>query len=521
MKRSKPFIIAGIVLLAVAVLVIAGKVFLENYIENELQNLEVGDYQIRVNHSNASILQRKVEVNDVVVENKKSGTTVKIPAVKASGIGILPMLFRDRLIISKVIVEQPEVIIIQQETDVDEESEEAITSEQETDIDYIRIKNLEIGSAAFLLQNNKNQQMDTVFSIQAGLDIWNLTINSDMERLTYNDHSAERFQMKLQQGLFNLPGDLYRLEFESMELNSDQAAMELKNLALKSLYPKFEIWKQTGAQTDWIDIIIPNITFQGINIQASLKDTAVIFRKALLEEMNVNIFRNKKPPFPDKPDTKLPMEMLESLPFGFHADSILVKNSKVTYEELGEESSETGVITFNRLFASIYNLSTIDSLITGQTGMSARASIMNSALLEAEFVFPNRQTLQPYRASGRLEPVSIETFNPILVPSAFVRVDDGQIQRLKFDFTYNTNNSEGSLELEYEDLKITILDEDDGSKKTFKTFIARTFLLQKDNLEEERSYKKGSISFERDKKRSIFNYWWKSLFSGMKDILGF
>jgi hypothetical protein len=66
--------------------------------------------------------------------------------------------------------------------------------------------------------------MDTVFSIKAGVDIWNLTINSDMERLTYNDHSAERFQMKLQQGFFNLPGDLYRLEFESMELDSDQAA---------------------------------------------------------------------------------------------------------------------------------------------------------------------------------------------------------------------------------------------------------------------------------------------------------
>jgi hypothetical protein len=55
-------------------------------------------------------------------------------------------------------VEQPEVIIIQQESDEDEESEEAISSEQETDIDYIRIKNLEIGSAAFLLQNKKTSR---------------------------------------------------------------------------------------------------------------------------------------------------------------------------------------------------------------------------------------------------------------------------------------------------------------------------------------------------------------------------
>jgi hypothetical protein len=521
MKRSKPYIIAGIVLIAAVIIVLAGTFFIERYIENELKNMEVGKYQIQINHSKARILQRSVEINEVVVENTSAGITVKIPSVKATGIGLFPLLFNDRVIVNKVVVQQPEFILIQQEAVEDKDIEESTASEADTDIDFIRIKKLEIGRAAFLLQNQRDQDLDTVFSIQAGVDLWNLTINSDRGHLTFNDHSAERFQMRMQQGMFNLPGGLYRLVFETLSLDSEKAVLEIENLGLKSRHPKFEIWRHTGTEIDWFDINIPQLVFHGIDIQSSLQDTAVVFRKALLNNMNAHIFRNKKPPFPEKPDTKLPMEMLESLPFGFHADSILIKSSKVTYEELGEESSETGVITFNQLYATIYNLSTIDSLITGQTGMSARARIMNSALLEAEFTFPNRQTYRPYRASGRLEPVRIETFNPILVPSAFVRVEDGQIQRLEFEFTYNTNKSEGNLELEYEDLKITILDKDDGSKKTIKTFIAQTFLLDKDNLEEERSYKEGSISFERDKKRSIFNYWWKSLFSGMKDILGF
>ncbi len=520
MKRIKPLIIAGIVIIVAVILVIAGTVIIERYIEKELRNLEVGDYKIQVRQSQASILKREIEVNDVVVENKTGGVTLKIPAVKVSGISILPMLFRDQLIVNRIIVEEPDVIILQQETDGDDESREAVPAEQETEIDFLMVKKLEIGSADFLIQNETDQKMDTVFSIQAGVDIWNFRINSDSERLTYNNHSAERFQMKLQQGLFNIPGDLYRLELGSVELDSDQAVMELKNLALKSLHPKFEIWKQTGAQTDWIDIVIPSIRFHGIDIQASISDTAVIFRKALLEEMNANVFRNKKPPFPEKPDTKLPMELIESLPIGIHADSILVQNSNVTYEELAEESSETGVVTFNQLYASIYNLSNMDSLITGQTGMAARARLMNNGLIEADFIFPNSQVPQPYRVTGKLTPTNIAEFNPILVPSAFVRVDEGQIKRLEFDFTYDTNSSDGKLELEYENLKITLLDKDDGSKKTFKTFIAETFILQKDNLREKRSYKEGSISFERDKKRFVFNYWWKSLFSGMQDIIG-
>jgi hypothetical protein len=520
MKRYKPYIITGIVLIAAIILVLAGTVIIERYIENKLQNLEVGDYRIQAGQSSASIIQKAVVVNEVVIENIASGIKVNIPSVKATGIGLLPLLLSDRLIIGRVIIQQPEVIIIQQEGHGQEEVKEATISEQETDIDFIRIKKLEIGSADFLLQNQKEQEMDTIFSIQAGVDLWNLTINSNREHLTFNDHSAERFQLRLQKGIYNLPGGLYRLLFDTLQLDSEKGAMELKNLGIKSLHPKYEIWRQKGAETDWIDITIPQIIFQGVDIQASLKDTTVVFRKALLEEMNAYIFRNKKPPFPEKPDTKLPMEMLENLPFGLHADSILITNSKVTYEELAEESSETGIVTFNQLFASIYNLSNIDNLINGQTGMSARARMMNSGLLEAEFIFPNSISPQPYRASGKLEPVSIDTFNPILVPSAFVRVDNGQIKRLEFDFTYDSDRSEGKLELEYENLEITLLDKDDGSKKALKTFIAETFILQKDNLQEDRSYKEGSISFERDKKRFIFNYWWKSLFSGMQDIIG-
>jgi len=502
-------------------LVIAGTDILERYIEKELQNLEVGEYRIHARHSRASILQRSVEVNEVDIENTTAGVKLKIPSVKATGIGLLPILFRDRLIIGRVIVQQPEVVIIQQEANGSEELKKAPVSEQETDIDFIRIKKLEIGRADFLLQNQKNQELDTVFSIQAGVDLWNLTINSDREYLTFADHSAERFQLRMQNGFFNLPGGLYKLEFATLEMDSEKTALELKNLGLRSLHPKFEIWKHTGTETDWIDITIPRVIFQGMDIQTSLKDTSFVYRKAVLEDMDAYIFRNKKPPFPDKPDTKLPMEMLEGLPIGLHGDSILIINSKVTYEELAEESSETGVITFNQLYASIYNLSTIDSLITGQTGMSARANIMNSGLLEAEFIFPNRKTFQPYRATGKLSPVSIDVFNPILVPSAFVRVDNGQIKRLEFDFTYDSNSSEGKLELEYEDLEITLLDKDDGSKKAVKTFITETFILQKDNLKEDRSYKEGSISFERNKKKAIFNYWWKSVFSGMQDIIVF
>jgi hypothetical protein len=72
--------------------------------------------------------------------------------------------------------------------------------------------------------------------------------------------------------------------------------------------------------------------------------------------------------------------------------------------------------------------------------------------------------------------------------------------------------------LEYENLGIAFLNEEDGSKRKLKSLIANSFAIKEENLKGTKSYKSGTISFERDKKKSVFNYWWKSVFSGIKSI---
>ncbi|HEY0769513.1 MAG TPA: hypothetical protein VGD31_04205, partial [Sphingobacteriaceae bacterium] len=59
--------------------------------------------------------------------------------------------------------------------------------------------------------------------------------------------------------------------------------------------------------------------------------------------------------------------------------------------------------------------------------------------------------------------------------------------------------------------------EDDLRKDNFKTFIINAFLVKK-NLDETVPAEKrsGTIHFERDRSRSIFNFWWKSVFTGVK-----
>lgn len=521
MKKRKPVILIGIIILTFVIVVLLGGVILGNYIEDELQKRHIGAYRVQNREADVNVFLRQITLKDAVINDSAANQRFTAPEIKATGIRIFPFVFNEEVIINKLLIEQPEVSVMQKESDEKSQQQEDTSSVQDRQIELIRIKQLEIADAFIILQKPASDDADTLFSIQAGLEIRNLNIFSDKQQLKFNNHSAEQLEIKLTNGTYKLPGDLYDLQFESLNFSTVQKTLRLEDIHFSSLYPRYEIAAQTGVETDWYDIVLEQLLVEGININNLLTDTAVVFQSALLKGLDASIFRDKRPPFPDKPDSKLPMEMLESLPVLVHSDSILIKNGNVIYEEHGEQSTNPGKVTFNNIYASIYNLSTIEDSLDGQTAMTVRAMVMDEAMLKTEFIFPNNKYSYQYQVSGNMEPVKITAFNPMLVPNAFVKVEEGQIKQLNFDFKYDNNKSEGSLALQYENLGISLLNKEDGSKKEIKTFLTETFVLQKDNLTEDNSYQEGTISFEREKKKSIFNYWWKSLFSGIKDILAF
>jgi hypothetical protein len=110
----------------------------------------------------------------------------------------------------------------------------------------------------------------------------------------------------------------------------------------------------------------------------------------------------------------------------------------------------------------------------------------------------------------------LSALNPILKRNAGVAIEEGTLKKLSFNFQYDEETSNGELIFEYDGLKVSLIDRADQSKKGFQTFLTNTFILHKKNIKGSNSFRKGDISFERNKKRSLFNYWWKSLSSGLK-----
>ena len=58
-----------------------------------------------------------------------------------------------------------------------------------------------------------------------------------------------------------------------------------------------------------------------------------------------------------------------------------------------------------------------------------------------------------------------------------------------------------------------------GDKGGFASFLANTFVIN-NKSPNGKNLRVGEIYFERDKQKSIFNFLWKSLLSGIKPSLG-
>lgn len=517
MKKYKGYVVTAVVAVLLFFCYTGGTYYLEKRIERELTTLSADSYAVRPGEVTVSLLSRQLILRDAQIESPQRGLTIGVPHAEAKGIRLFKLLFNNQLHVNAVVLDSPHILINNAPDNSPPESQpEKKAGNLHDALPFVAGK-IDVNNASLLILEN---EADTLLYTFASLAVGNLQPGNS-NALSFNGYSADQMTLSGSNTLYGIPGKLYRLQAANFRLDTREQALVVDRLHLSSLHSKYETAQQTGVETDWYDIKLKKLQVLGIDANALLSDTAIVFRKAVLDSIDGRIFRDKRLPFPEKPDTRLPIEMLQNLPFTIHSDTILITRSGITYEEHGEESTETGSVPFSNLYASIYNLSTKTDSIEGPTAMSARAVVMNEALLEAEFTFPNPIHPLPYSAAGTLSPTDLQPFNRMVEPSAFVRIDEGRLKSLNFDFSYDNDTSKGVLQMEYENLSITMLDKEEGTEKKLKTFITETFVLNQNNLKEDNRYTEGAISFERNKKKSIFNYWWKSLFSGIRDILAF
>jgi hypothetical protein len=508
MRRKKIFTIIVIVISAVVILLLAGGLILSRYIENKISDSYIRGYHITSKDVTVNLIARSVKIESILVTDSVPGERqLQIPEIRVQGISYYNLIFKKRYKIKNIRINGPELFYLSQHDTT------SVPKEKPNELRLL-INKLEVNNLKITMLYPDSSNGDTLLNTNLDLELWDLSAGDSTGNFRYKNIGIDRIALYIENALYYFPDKLYRLKTDVAEYDSKDSLFTIKKLEILTNFSRYGLGKYAKTQQSWLHLTLDAIALNQIDPGRLIKDTTLSFNTLNISFLNALAFKDRRLPFPQKPDTKLPMAMIDGFPFKLHCDSLNIADGYIEYTDRAPNSSDEGKIRFEHLQAHAENLSNTKDLIYGKTIMHASASVMGKTMLDADFVFPNVKYPEPYTATGYLNPVSMKHFNAILLQAAGAKINAGEIKNLWFNFSYNNDISHGSMIFEYEGLNVDLMDRKEMEKKGIPSLLMNAFVVKKDNVRGEKSFKEGTISFERDKKKAIFNYWWKSVMSG-------
>ncbi len=498
-----------------AIAFLGGRYFLyyqiRKTIEKELANL--AEQEIYVEYAALKIhpFEGSLEVEDLKVYVRKDssghpGLDAHIPYILINGIDLIPFITSKTLSLHTVVASNAAVTYARGSTIFQYDS----TQKRKIELRNIAVGNVELpGIDLYVREGN---QPDTLAHLLTSVRMSNLYLHKQLDSMTWQRGDVLITDLALRSYQSQYGFSAKRIHFDIRDRSIDVDSFRVKPVLSKAGFMQFVEKEDT-----YIDGFVSKLRIEGANWFVYPRPS--IMARSIATSFYLDLYRDKRYPFLEKKEKPLPSHMLQRLPFELVIDTLRITKSSVRYEEHPEEGDSAGHVLFDDLYATVEKIHNIPAL-KRQIRMSARARFMGTGDLDAHFTFPY-DTMQPYRAWGSLTSMPLNDVNPMLVPAAKARIETGRMKNLSFEFTYNPKKSDGKVELNYEDLKIQMLRKNGKNEKKvskIKTLLLNTFVIKKDMDEDvERDDRTGIIGFERDPRRSVFNYWWKSLLSGLKE----
>ena len=321
---------------------------------------------------------------------------------------------------------------------------------------------------------------------------------------------------------------MYSMKVDTVRGSTSSKKISIKGFKLIPLYPELTFARKYNEQKDRYDLSFNDIEFNGMDFTSLNTDEKIYSRSVSIGPAKVAVFMSRESP----PSTRLnkgenyPHVALKRLNIPIAIDTVSLKNVDVKYSEYSPASKKTGTISFSSLNGNILNL-TNDSLRlikNNHAKANLNTFLMGSGKMNVKIDFNLTDANGGFSYSGNLGTFNLVKLNPLAVALGLVQVESGNIQKLDFKATGNKTNASGSLNMLYTNLKVKLLSDNidgEGTKeKGFLSFLANAILIKDSNPVKGDPPRTAKMVNTRIKSASFFNLMWKTVFVGIKDIVG-
>jgi hypothetical protein len=531
MKTYQKFLIGFVLFLLL--LVSAIHFYSSWYLEDQIQRTMVteinsrsdGRYEFSLSDLQLSFLNRTLQLEGITFNTTEKAVQqleVDIASVSLTNIDLSQLIFKREISIGNILIDEPTVQLRRDESESTGSSTGSmITRAAEASSTVLSNVNIpEISISGFNLQLYRQQDSEPYLSFsETDLTFFDVSLN----RASFSGS----FPFLQSEGVFrhlNYAPDsgLYALRSTSVNFSSINQTASADSLTLTPLLEADDFFNTVGFRTDRITGFTNRVELIGFDVNKFMNSGSLITNAIRIENPELSLFRNKNyPRRENRAEKPLPQELLHQIPFQVQADTVSIVNAGIRYAEIAEEATDSGFIEFTNLNARLLNTTNIDSLILQNNTWTLEAStrVMGSGELDVSFHFPLNEDY--HTITGRLKEMDAMVLNNALEPIASVRIESGKISAMRFEMRLDRKGAIGFLEVIYDDLKISVLDGETGDKNLrsrITSLLANTLKIKKENRAE--NPRMGTIDYAREPEKSFFNYWWKSLRTGLKTSVG-
>ncbi len=539
---KKTLRISGIILLLIAVFIFAFNSIVAKIIEKKIDSFLVNEqlkhYHIKYTSVGFNLLNRSVSLTgfryfpDSVFLNSldKSDISSIAPEITVgrltvSGIDLQAVLYDHTLVIKKIAVKKPVIKLYKfngKLLPANEEQKKRLSFEDS--IHLAGIKSISIGTIAFNKSKfeiyNYKQKKNVLTSKDIAITIRGLILKPSGHGNAYFYPALNDASLVAKDNVLELGNHLYEIAFQQLAVNLKGQSLVFKGFHYRPLYSRDAFSEHIKFQKERFDMQAGEIAFTGVNFYRFLTENQIRIRKISVSDASINLYRDKRVPFNHSQRPLLPNQSLKRMNEKLKIDTVLIKNTRFDYGEMTNLRSQPLVIYFTHLSGTIIHISNFPYLWK-KNSMKAtfKGRLMKKTPMNVQFVFPLAVKSDTFYFSGAVYgPVPFSVFNPAIYPAAGLKFNGGILDKLTFSGSANPIYSSGTMLMLYHNLDLQAMKKKEV--QTTNKFLSWgvNSVVRKNNPHkgEGKKAKAASMFFRRDIEKGFGNFFWKTLFSGMK-----
>ncbi|MGM0581568.1 MAG: hypothetical protein ACQETL_12850 [Bacteroidota bacterium] len=340
------------------------------------------------------------------------------------------------------------------------------------------------------------------------------------ENFSLENFSPANFGATLFDVDYRLKDDFHRAKIELVNINFNKGDIGLKNALFEPVDSKAKFAERKGVEKTYLRIKSDSLAVSNWKWK-ELKGVFAEEIKVIGGDLYAH--KDKNYPLPDDRFVPILTEELRKSDIPIHIGKVKIEDSYIAYEQLSEGKEKAGNLYFENVYGEITNISNVNDSIKKKGNslkIEATGNFYGKGKLETTMNYSLESSA--FKIKGNLSEMEIAPINNFIQHIYPVKVKSGKTDKVEFNFSGDNIKSKGELRFYYSDLKLESEIKDEEGKLLDKavTKVGNWALAQNNPESGEDDLEVGRFEHERDTRKSMFNFWAKSVVAGFKATFG-